>query len=86
MSAPDTVAVEVDQYWPDDADEDEGIVSTWFVREGADVEEDDLLCEIQVEKVDADVLAPATGTLAEILVDEDGEFQRGDVLARIEPS
>jgi len=86
MSDTDTVAVEVDQYWPDDADEDEGIVSTWFVREGATVEEGDLLCEIQVEKVDADVLAPTDGTLDEILVPEDGEFARGDVLARIEPS
>jgi len=86
MSDTDTVAVEVDQYWPEDADEDEGIVSTWFVTEGAAVDDGDLLCEIQVEKVDADVLAPAAGTLAEILVDEDGEFARGDVLARIEPA
>ena len=86
MSDTDTVAVEVDQYWPEDADEDEGIVSTWFVTEGAAVDDGDLLCEIQVEKVDADVLAPAAGTLAEILVGEDDEFARGDVLARIEPA
>ncbi len=73
--------------WPEDADDvDEGVVANWFVREGGQVDEDETLCEIQVEKVSVDVPAPAAGTLTEVLVDENEEFRRGDPLARIEPS
>jgi len=84
MSA-DRVPVEVDAVWPEDTEDDEGVVVDWFVREGRQVEEGDLLCEIQVEKVGVDVGAPAAGELVEIVVDEDGEFTRGDTLAWIEP-
>ncbi len=73
--------------WPEDADDvDEGVVANWFVREGGQVDEDETICEIQVEKVSVDVPAPAAGTLTEVLVDENEEFRRGDPLARIEPS
>lgn len=71
--------------WPEDAmDVDEGVVSTWFVREGNRVEAGATLCEIQIEKVSVDVPAPTSGVLSEILVEEHGEFARGDALARIE--
>jgi len=66
--------------WPDDVDSDEGVVVNWFVREGGHVDEDDSLCEIQIEKVSLDVYAPVTGTLDEIVVGEDGEFADGDTL------
>ncbi|WP_254841061.1 lipoyl domain-containing protein [Natronomonas marina] len=86
MSA-ERVAVTVDEYWPADADESEsGVVTNWFVREGASVAEGDTLCEIQVEKVSADVVAPVGGTLAEVALGEDAEFDRGDTLAWIEPA
>ena len=77
------VAVAVDDVWPEDTDEDEGVVVNWFVREGASVEEGDTLCEIQVEKVSVDVLAPASGELVEVVRGEDSEFGRGDTLAWI---
>jgi pyruvate/2-oxoglutarate dehydrogenase complex dihydrolipoamide acyltransferase (E2) component len=80
----DRTAVSVDEYWPADTDDDEGVVINWFVGEGSDVGEGDVICEIQVEKVDADILAPAGGTLAEIVVPEDGEFERGATLAYID--
>ena len=80
----DRVAINVDEYWPEDADDDEGIVINWFVSEGGAVEEGDVLCEIQVEKVDVDIPAPTSGTLTEIVVPEDGEFGHGDVLAYID--
>ena len=79
------VAVDVDAVWPEDTEEDEGVVVNWFVREGATVEEGDTLCEIQVEKVSVDVLAPAGGELVEIVLGEDAEFARGDTLAWIQP-
>ena len=79
------IAVDVDAFWPEDTDEDEGVVIDWFVREGATVSEGTVLCEIQVEKVGVDVLAPVSGELVEIALSEDAEFGRGDTLAWIVP-
>lgn len=87
MSDDALVAVDSAAVWPDDAaDVDEAVVSNWFVREGSRVEEGDTIAEIQIEKVSVDVPAPATGELVERLVDENGEFERGDALARIRPA
>ncbi len=80
----DRVAVTLDD-WPDDADSDEGVVVNWFASEGSVVEEGESLCEVQVEKVSVDVLAPTDGTLDEVVRDEDDEFERGDTLAWIAP-
>ena len=82
----ESVAVDSGAIWPADSDDvDEAIVANWFVREGTAVTEGDPIAEIQIEKVSIDVLAPATGEIAEILVGEQDEFRRGDVLARISP-
>ena len=82
----ESVAVDSETVWPADSDDvDEAIVANWFVREGTAVTEGDPIAEIQIEKVSIDVLAPATGEIAEILVGEQDEFRRGDVLARISP-
>lgn len=82
----DRTAITVDEYWPEDAEESEaGIVANWFVREGAHVDEGDTLCEVQVEKVSADIVAPVEGELVEIILEEDAEFDRGDTLAWIVP-
>ena len=82
----DRVAVTVEDTWPVEADAEEAIVVTWFTREGREVSEGETLCEIQVEKVDVDVLMPVDGTLVEIVRGEDDEFERGDVLAWVDPS
>jgi pyruvate/2-oxoglutarate dehydrogenase complex dihydrolipoamide acyltransferase (E2) component len=79
----DRVPVTLDD-WPEDADSDEGVVINWFVREGATVENSDTLCEVQIDKVSLDVFAPADGTLAEIVCDEDDEFTAETTLAWIE--
>jgi len=71
----------------DDADGvDEAVVTNWFAREGKRVEEGETICEIQIEKVGVDVPAPVDGELVEIAVGEEDEFERGDTLARIQPS
>jgi len=80
----DRVAVALDG-WPEDADSDEGVVINWFVREGSRVEEGETLCEVQIDKVSTDILAPVAGTLVEIVRDEDDPFESGDTLAWIEP-
>jgi len=79
------VAVAAGDVWPAEADTEEAVVITWFAREGREVSAGERLCKVQVEKVDVDVHAPAAGTLAEIAREEDDGFERGDVLAQIEP-
>ncbi len=78
------VAVTATDVWPEEADADEAVVITWFAREGRAVSAGERLCEIQVEKVDVDVLAPVGGTLVEIARGEDDAFEHGDVLAWID--
>lgn len=79
------VAVDTAAVWPEDADADEGVVVNWFISDGSHVDEGDALCEFQVEKVSVDVPSPASGTLDEITLDEDDEFEKGDTLAWIRP-
>lgn len=79
------VAVDTVDVWPEDTDEDEGVVVNWFMTVGSYVEEGDDICEFQVEKVSIDVPAPVTGTLNEIVLNEDDEFEQGDTLAWIRP-
>lgn len=84
MSGNNRLEINTADVWPEDVDEDEGVVVNWFTSEGSQVEEGDTLCEIQVEKVSLDVPAPATGTVHEIVCHEDHEFERGDTLAVLE--
>ena len=61
----------------------EGVVSTWFVTDGEMVAKDQLIAEVQVDKVSAEVPAPATGTIR-LLVAEEAIVTQGMVVARIE--
>ncbi|MEZ5192315.1 MAG: lipoyl domain-containing protein [Nocardioides sp.] len=41
-----------------------GVLATWYARDGEQVTEGQLVAEVpRMDKVDADVVAPATGTL-----------------------
>ncbi|MFC5970882.1 lipoyl domain-containing protein [Halomarina salina] len=83
MSESETL-VDSAAYWPDDAmDVEEAVVSNWFVREGSQADEGDVICEIQIEKVAIDVQMPTTGTVTERLVGENEVFAYGDPLARV---
>ena len=83
MSDDDRLEVTAEDVWPADAESDEGVVVNWFKREGATVDEGESLCELQVEKVSFDIHAPVAGTLDEVVMDEDDEFERTDVIAYI---
>jgi pyruvate/2-oxoglutarate dehydrogenase complex dihydrolipoamide acyltransferase (E2) component len=61
----------------------EGVLSTWFVSEGSTVVPDQLLAEVQVDKVAAEVPAPAGGVV-HLLVDEEAVVQQGAPIARID--
>ena len=63
--------------------ETEGVLVTWFVAEGEHVGAGELLGEVQVDKVDAEVTAPVAGTI-HLLVAGDGAVVRGAPIARIE--
>ena len=64
-------------------DDAEGVVSTWFVADGEPVVEDQLLAEVQVDKVAVEVPAPQAGTV-HLLVAEEEEVRQGQVIARID--
>jgi pyruvate/2-oxoglutarate dehydrogenase complex dihydrolipoamide acyltransferase (E2) component len=61
----------------------EGVVSTWFVGDGDTVAANQLLAEVQVDKVAAEVLAPSAGVV-QLLVDEEAVVKQGEPIARIE--
>ncbi|CAM3178624.1 2-oxoglutarate dehydrogenase complex dihydrolipoyllysine-residue succinyltransferase [Paracoccus nototheniae] len=48
----------------------EATVATWFKKPGDRVEADEMLCELETDKVSVEVPAPAAGVLAEILAEE----------------
>ena len=61
----------------------EGVVGTWFVLDGEQVAEGQLIAEVQVDKVSADVEAPASGVLRH-LVAEEATSNQGAGIAVIE--
>ncbi|MEE2862171.1 MAG: 2-oxoglutarate dehydrogenase complex dihydrolipoyllysine-residue succinyltransferase [Pseudomonadota bacterium] len=48
----------------------EATVATWFKKPGDSVAVDEMLCELETDKVSVEVPAPAAGILAEILAEE----------------
>ncbi|HEY7267234.1 MAG TPA: multifunctional oxoglutarate decarboxylase/oxoglutarate dehydrogenase thiamine pyrophosphate-binding subunit/dihydrolipoyllysine-residue succinyltransferase subunit [Solirubrobacterales bacterium] len=64
----------------------EGTVLEWHVSEGDSVEEGDTMVEVSTDKVDAEVPAPASGTVSKIIVQVDEEVDVGKPLAEIDPN
>ena len=61
----------------------EGTIVAWHKRVGDWVKADETLAEVTTDKIDTEIPAPATGRLAEILVDVDVTVEVGTPLARI---
>lgn len=61
----------------------EGVLVTWFVSDGSAVAADQLIAEVQVDKVSAEVNAPAAGTV-HLLVKEEEAVRQGAPIARID--
>ncbi|RMA43951.1 2-oxoglutarate dehydrogenase complex dihydrolipoyllysine-residue succinyltransferase [Rhodophyticola porphyridii] len=59
----------------------EATVSTWFKAVGDSVTQDEMLCELETDKVSVEVPAPASGTLTEILAAEGQTVEAGGKLA-----
>ncbi|WP_137699664.1 2-oxoglutarate dehydrogenase complex dihydrolipoyllysine-residue succinyltransferase [Marimonas lutisalis] len=61
----------------------EATVSTWFKSVGDSVTQDEMLCELETDKVSVEVPAPASGTLSEIVAAEGSTVQANGKLAVI---
>ena len=61
----------------------EATVSTWFKKLGDTVAQDEMLCELETDKVSVEVPAPAAGTLTEILAEEGSTVEASAKLAVI---
>ncbi|CTQ31371.1 2-oxoglutarate dehydrogenase complex dihydrolipoyllysine-residue succinyltransferase [Jannaschia rubra] len=57
----------------------EATVATWFKKPGDSVAQDEMLCELETDKVTVEVPSPAAGTLSEIVAQE-GETVGVDAL------
>src|SRR5918999_1223731 len=62
----------------------EGTILEWLKQVGDRVEADEPLVEVSTDKVDAEVPAPAAGTLTKILAEADSTVAVGAVLGEIE--
>jgi 2-oxoglutarate decarboxylase len=61
----------------------EGTILEWRAKVGDFIKESDTIVEISTDKVDVELPAPASGTIAELLVQEGDTVTVGQVIARI---
>ncbi|QDY68389.1 2-oxoglutarate dehydrogenase complex dihydrolipoyllysine-residue succinyltransferase [Qingshengfaniella alkalisoli] len=61
----------------------EATVSTWFKSEGDNVAQDEILCELETDKVSVEVPAPAAGTLGKITAQEGETIEAGGKLGEM---
>ena len=62
----------------------EGTVSRWLKQPGDAIERDEPILEISTDKVDAEIPAPSSGVLSQVLVGEGETVEVGTVVAFIE--
>lgn len=62
----------------------EGTVAEWHVQPGEAVRIDDLLADVETDKVTIEVVAPADGTLTDILKPEGDTVESEEVIARFQ--
>ena len=62
----------------------EATVATWFKKEGETVEVDEMLCELETDKVAIEVPSTASGKLVEIIATEGSVVALNGVLAKID--
>ena len=60
---------------------EEGTVSEWRKQEGDAVAEDEIIADVETDKITNELVAPIDGFLAKILVEADETVEVGTVLA-----
>lgn len=61
----------------------EGLIVEWHFQEGDSITAGEILLTVETEKVNTDIEAPVTGTLAEIKFQVDDEVPVGEIIAYI---
>src|SRR5512134_3093794 len=61
----------------------EGVVTRWYKKVGDTVKADELLFDVETDKVSTEIPAPASGVIDQILVDEGVTAKVGERLAVI---
>src|ERR1700716_4360369 len=64
----------------------EGVVTKWYKKVGDPVKADEVLFDVETDKVSTEIPAQATGVVAEILVREGATAKVGEQLAVIRES
>ncbi|WP_067868421.1 biotin/lipoyl-containing protein [Neptuniibacter marinus] len=72
------VIVPVD-LWEEDS---EAVITSWLASDGGDVSEGDVIAELMVEKIQYELLAPASGKLS-LISDADDVVEKGQKVATI---
>ncbi|WP_404452454.1 2-oxo acid dehydrogenase subunit E2 [Virgibacillus necropolis] len=62
----------------------EGEIVKWFIKEGEELKEDDVLCEVQNDKAVVEIPSPVEGTVKKIHVDEGSVAIVGDTLITLD--
>src|SRR5688500_14053044 len=60
----------------------ESVISLWFKAVGEAVQQNEPLLEVSTDKVNVEIAAPASGTLAEILKKDGDKVEPGDLVGR----
>ena len=60
---------------------EEGTITSWSVKEGAEVSAGDVLCEVETDKASMDYESPQDGTIVKIIVAEGGNARVGQTIA-----
>jgi pyruvate/2-oxoglutarate dehydrogenase complex dihydrolipoamide acyltransferase (E2) component len=65
--------------------QERGIITRWLRRPGDAVREGEPLVEVETDKVNSELEAPADGVLVEVLATEGARVPVGEIIARIDP-
>jgi 2-oxoglutarate dehydrogenase E2 component (dihydrolipoamide succinyltransferase) len=63
----------------------QAFVAEWKKAEGDYIEEDEILAELETDKITVEVPAPVSGTISSLKAEIDAEVEVGEVIAEIEP-
>ena len=58
----------------------EGTLSSWLKKEGQEIKQDEVLAEIETDKVVIEVTAPSDGVMGKVLVDEGAIIKSSEVI------
>ena len=58
----------------------EGTLSTWLKKEGQEIKQDEVLAEIETDKVVIEVTAPSDGVMGKIIIDEGATIQSSEII------